>query len=71
MARPARQRQRRARRHDVQAAPWVERVRERQQIVLVGAAAVVQHEQTAGLAGRRAFAEDRFAHPAKPSRLRK
>ena len=43
--------QRRARRHHVQPARRVEHVGERQQVALVGAAAVVQHEQA--LAARR------------------
>src|ERR1700759_1289602 len=52
VATPARQRQRCARRDDVKAPPWVERVGERQQVVLVRTATVVQHEQAARLACR-------------------
>ena len=52
MARPAGERQRPARGHDVQAALGIEHVGETEQIVLVGAAAVVQDQQPLGLAGR-------------------
>ena len=57
VARPARQRQWRPRRHHVQPLLRVEHVAERQQVVLVGAAAVVQDEQPGGLTGGRALAE--------------
>ena len=61
---PARQRQRRARRGDVQPPLRVEHVGEAEQVVLVGAAAVVQDEQAGGVARRRALAEDEVAHGA-------
>ena len=47
VAGPAGQRQRRARRRDVQAPLRVEHVGEREQVVLVGAAAVVEDQQAA------------------------
>ena len=47
VARQAGERQRGARRDDVQAAFRVERVGEAEQVVLVGAAAVVEDEQAA------------------------
>ncbi len=50
----------------MQAPLRIERVGERQQVVLVGAAAVMQHEQATRLARRRALAEYRCAHRAKP-----
>ena len=53
---PARQLERRARRDDVQAALGIERIGEREQVVLVGAAAVVEHEQTSRLACGEALA---------------
>ena len=40
----------------------VEHVGEAEQVVLVGAAAVVQDEQAGGVAGRRALAEGQLAH---------
>ena len=40
----------------------VEHVGEAEQVVLVGAAAVVQDEQAGGVAGRRALAEREVAH---------
>src|SRR3954454_14005495 len=61
---PAGQRQGRARGHDVQAPPGVEHVAERQQVVLVRPAAVVQDEQPAGLAVGGPLAEQQLgAHP--------
>ena len=48
----ARERERRPRRGDVQPLLRVEDVAEAEQIVRVGAAAVVQDEQAGGLAGR-------------------
>ena len=62
MARPAGERQRPARRHDVQAALGIEHVGETEQIVLVGAAAVVQDHQPLGVAGRGALSELECAH---------
>ena len=52
VARQAGERQRGARRDDVQAALRVERVGEAEQVVLVGAAAVVEDEQAVELPGR-------------------
>ncbi len=52
IARPAGQLQRPARRHDVQPSLGIEHVAEREQVVLVGAAAVVQDQQPLGFAAR-------------------
>jgi hypothetical protein len=59
LARPAGDRQRRARRDDVQAPCRIERVGEPQQVVLIGAAPVVEHEQAARLARGGALAKGR------------
>ena len=67
VARPAGDRQRRARRDDVQPPLAVEHVGEAEQVVLVGAAAVVEDEQAVGLAGRRALAVDQAALIAVPT----
>ena len=56
-ARPSGQPQRPARCDDVEAPLRVEHLGEADQIVLVGAAAVVQHEQPLGVSGRRPFVE--------------
>ena len=59
-----RQRERPARRHAQQAALRIERVEQRVQVVLVGAASVQQHERARRLAGRRALAVgERHAAP--------
>ena len=56
------QAQRSARRDDVQAPVGVERVGERKQVGLVGAAAVMEHEQAGGLAGSGPLAIGQRAH---------
>jgi hypothetical protein len=68
MPRPAGQLQRRARRHDVQAALRVEHVGEPEEVVLVGAAAVVEDEQAGGIAvgGALTVHEVAGAHPPHP-----
>ena len=70
VARPARQLQRAARGDDVQPALGVEHVGEAEQVVLVGAAAVVEDQQPVGVAGGRAFFEVE-AHGPDPIRLRR
>ncbi len=59
VARPAAQRQRRARRDHVQPPLRVQRVAEPEQVVLVGATAVVEDQQALGLTGGGPFAVDR------------
>ena len=56
VSRQAGERQRCPRRDDVQAAPRVERIGQTEQVVLIGATAVVEDEQAFGLAGGRALA---------------
>ena len=67
-ARPAGQRQRRARRGHVQPALGIEHVGQRQQVVLVGAAAVVEDEQAGGLPVRRPLAERQRAQAGSLAR---
>ena len=68
MARQAGERQRGARRDDVQAALGVERVSEAEQVVLVGATAVVEYEQAFRLARRRPLTVSQ--HGVDPTRQR-
>ena len=65
VAGPAGELQRRARRDDVQPPPRVEHVGEAEQVVLVGAAAVVEDEQAGRLAVGGALAEDEVGHRAE------
>ena len=62
VAGPAGELQRGARRDDVQPPLRVEHVAEPEQVVLVGAAPVVEHQQPLGRARRRALAERQRAH---------
>ena len=68
LARPAGDVQRPARRDDVQPPLGVEHVGEAEQVVLVGAAAVVEDEQALGRAGGGALAVDQRL--MRPRRLR-
>ncbi len=63
MARPAGQRQRCARRDDVEPLLRVEDVCEREEISFVGAPSVMEHQQTFGLGRRRPFAVDEAHAP--------
>jgi hypothetical protein len=65
VAGPARELQRRARRDDVQPPLRVEHVGEAEQVVLVGAAAVVEDEEAGRLAVGGALAEDEVGHRAE------
>jgi hypothetical protein len=74
MARPAGQRERRARRHRVQPRLGVERLRQAEQVTLVGAAAVMEHEQARRLrcggplgVGERAHATRRWNVRIEPN----
>jgi hypothetical protein len=67
-ARPSRQLQGPSRRDDVQPPPRVEHVGEGQQVVLIGAAAVVQYEQPVRLTGGRTLAVDERAHGRRARR---
>ena len=71
VARQAGQGERRARGDDVQAAPWIERVGEAEQVVLVGATAMVEDEHAVGPAGRRTFAVGERAHVVDPTSTRR
>jgi hypothetical protein len=62
VARGTRQRQRGARRHDVEPLLGVEHVGGAEQVALVGPAAVVENEQAGGVAGGRPLADDQIAH---------
>ena len=62
-----RERERSARRDAEQPALRVERVQQRVQVVLVGAAPVQQHERAGRLAGRRAVRERPVAQVAAPT----
>ena len=53
IAGPAGQRERPARRHDMQPPLWVKCVGEAEQVVLVSAAAVVQYQQALRVSGGR------------------
>ena len=64
VAGPARQRERGPGRDHVEAALRVEHVAQRDQVVLVGAAAVVEHQQPLGVAFRRPLLEAEWAHRA-------
>ncbi len=68
VAGPARELQRRARGHDVQPPLRVEHVGEAEQVVLVGAAAVVEDDQAGGVAVRRPLAMDELAHATRAAR---
>ena len=65
---PAGELERRARGHDVQAPLRVEHVGEPEQVVLVGAAPVMEHDQAGGIAVRRPLAVLERAHATAAAR---